>query len=1196
MLLLLALTLVPLPLSAQGVLHPEDYTNPQLEWKTITTPHFTVSYHKNSYNGTPGAERTAKLAAKIAEEAYPAITKLYNFEPDGKVNIFIKDMHDYSNGAAYFFENKIEIWAPQLEFELRGQHNWLRNVITHEFTHIVTINAAMKFGRTIPAIYFQAFGYEQVRRPDVLYGFPNVLISYPVAGVNVPFWLAEGVAQYQRRQLPYETWDSHRDMILRSLVLDKKLFDLNQLSNFSSKRRIEFEYTYNSGFALTRYLAEKYGEGTLESLCKNLAAVSSFNIHDAIWATYSRPSTEIYDEWKQFLETDYAARIDAVRKNVVQGTIVEKVGTANYYPVFSPDGNKLYYASSGSADFGGTFIVEQQLRRDGNRIADTNFTETRRDAKRPTYRDLLASAGAWEDDGALSHHALGRCRSCGYHFAASEGEVLMPSGARIQLSADSTKLLYHRYQGTSGAVQNLNDIFYYDLTADKETRLTYQKRLEMPSPSRDGKRFVAAHQSDGTSNLVESNLTADTAAQAMRRLTAFRHGEGVFAPVYSADGKTIYFALGIKNQRRLMALDRETLVMTPLPTGAFASATDTLTAIDERDASVSPDGKFLYFSSDRTGIFNIYRYGFETGQTEQLTNVVGGAFMPNVDANGNLAYSLFTSDGYKIALLNQPVPLSAPSAAYIRTASLPEPIEKSKPETQPTRFASASLTAPAALSASASIAGSGNSSVRSDTLAAGEGKAAPSMDWKKLSEYDDTVAPPYEEKDYEAIFGSLLVLPIVRFDNYARSQGSFLKDTWRATKLGVAFNSSEVLGRLNLFGSFTIAPGSGVSGGQGGVATVFELERDAYLSFEYNEASFLPSSMLTQFALEVYHQTRNVQDGAEIKSDDFLATAKANVFYTLTEFDLSMKFRIPIENLFFNRSTFKLQFSISPYTSKVGSFPFRANDASPEQIVTSSASNYYIGRMASLFWNLNLLPRTANSVINPVGLVSRFRLDWENSSLQNGTDVSQNGTLVPLYENYIFARAQLDLNLHIPLPAWKHTLTLRSFSAMSFSRRPLNQFFDNFISGLLGMRGYEFYAIGGEKATMLHAEYRIPVLERLNLQVAQLYFDKLYASAYFDIGAAWRNNQFPSLNDFRKDVGVELRLEAPSFYLFPTRFFFSATYGLDRFSQNLNNNFVTPDGKDFVTYGGEWKFHVGVLFAFDLLTDGFQRTMRGLMP
>jgi hypothetical protein len=186
--------------------------HPELEWFTIKGEHIEVHYHKE-------AERTAKVVAKIADEVWGPITSLYQYEPS-TVHFVIKDIDDYSNGATYFFDNKIEIWTSALDFDLRGAHNWLRNVISHEFTHMVQIQAAMKISRAVPALFLQVLNYQQERRPDILYGYPNYVISYPIATVNVPAWFAEGTAQYMRTEFNYDNWDTHR--------LEKQVLATNQ--------------------------------------------------------------------------------------------------------------------------------------------------------------------------------------------------------------------------------------------------------------------------------------------------------------------------------------------------------------------------------------------------------------------------------------------------------------------------------------------------------------------------------------------------------------------------------------------------------------------------------------------------------------------------------------------------------------------------------------------------------------------------------------------------------------------------------------------------------------------------------------------------------------------------------------------------------------------------------------------------------
>lgn len=105
--------------------------------------------------------------------------------------------------------------------------------------------------------------YENEQRPDVLYGFPNSIASYPISGFVVPSWFAEGVAQYNRPELNYDNWDSHRDMILRMYALDDKILSWNEISTFG-KTSLGNESSYNIGFAFVNYLSLKYGTDVVE--------------------------------------------------------------------------------------------------------------------------------------------------------------------------------------------------------------------------------------------------------------------------------------------------------------------------------------------------------------------------------------------------------------------------------------------------------------------------------------------------------------------------------------------------------------------------------------------------------------------------------------------------------------------------------------------------------------------------------------------------------------------------------------------------------------------------------------------------------------------------------------------------------------------------------------------------------------------
>ena len=60
----------------------------------------------------------------------------------------------------------------------------------------------------------------------------------------------------------------------------------------------------------------------------------------------------------------------------------------------------------------------------------------------------------------------------------------------------------------------------------------------------------------------------------------------------------------------------------------------------------------MIYCSDETGIFNIYKFDLGTKKTTQLTNVLGGAFMPSANNKGEIVYAGYTSSGYKIFEIN----------------------------------------------------------------------------------------------------------------------------------------------------------------------------------------------------------------------------------------------------------------------------------------------------------------------------------------------------------------------------------------------------------------------------------------------------------------------------------------------------------------------------------------------------------------
>jgi Tol biopolymer transport system component len=1039
----LFLILLIILICRESSLAQDEFHHPELTWRTIETEHFFVHYHE-------GAERTARTVAKIAEEIYEPITSLYNHAPDQKISFVIKDYDDYSNGAAYFYDNVVEIWATSMDFDLRGTHNWLRNVVTHEFTHIVQIQTAMKFGRKVPAFYIQWLGYEAERRPDVLYGYPNTVISHPISGFNVPAWFAEGVAQYNRPELAYDFWDTHRDMILRMYALDGNMLTWNEMAVFG-KTSLGNESSYNAGFAFVNYIAERYGIGKLEDISRNLSSLTALTIDEAMKRSLGKDGAEVYNDWVKSLRDDYSIRSSNVKNHLIAGEIIAGVGFGNFYPTFSPDGRNIAYVSNKEADY---------------------FSPS----------------------------------SIYLYNVETKQEKKLVSGVRSNLSwsPDGKKIYYTKTTRRNKYWSDFHDIYVYDLEQEEETRLTYGVRANSPAVSPDGGSIAYVAGSDGTLNLFVMNFplhkweqreSEEAETTTHRQLTTFGNGEQVYNPKWSPDGNSIVFDYSIKDGRDV---------------GLIAVSGGDVQFLlhkenDARNPIFTLDGKRILFVADRTGIFNIYEYDVSTRHVQQITNVLGGAFMPSVSGDGKLAFASYTSTGYKIALLEH---------------SRPMPVESLRIVTQYAQVDRNSW-----LSTSGTH---GSNNVQSD--------------WHRLREYDDRQLRENVSREYSNIFTNMSFVPFLRVDNYnPKNKGVDI------IKPGLYAFSRDVLEKMTLFA---------------GAAINRIFERDLFFIFNYFDRvpGLFDLSLNPGVSIELYNVTRKTEANATLGVN----TLRLGVTYSLLQFDFALGGKLLIEPL-----ETELRFTHSRYTSTL---EFPPGFGGPQIIRVDDL--YFIGNDVSSTWRFTEIARSRTQEINPVGRKVKLRYNYEFNKFNPDNKYEiQNGIAVPLYTRFNFHRLELNWREHVRLPGWKHTLSAHVRGG-SILGPPVHQFFDFYIGGLAGIKGYPFYSLGGNEMASLNLTYRFPLWENIDIRLLYIYFDKLYAAVFADVGDTWTGS--PKGNKFKRDVGFELRLESFSWYAYPTRIFFSGAYGLDQF-----NRFIDFDNTT-VTYGKEWRFYFGVLFGFDL--------------
>jgi len=191
------------------------------------------------------------------------------------------------------------------------------------------------------------------------------------------------------------------------------------------------------------------------------------------------------------------------------------------------------------------------------------------------------------------------------------GIVWLPKGQGFLYSQGEVRNNFYYY----------DDIFYYDLKSRRTRQLTFGLRAKDPAISADGKKVVFVINKLGQNDLA----VMDPYTAKLTVITQTKDHSQYSQPRFSPDSKLVAVSVWKPGGNQdLCLLDLESRQFAPLTNDPM---------IDICPAW-SPDGKYLFFSSDRSGVYNIYAYSFYDYSIYQVTNVLGGAFYPAVSPDG----------------------------------------------------------------------------------------------------------------------------------------------------------------------------------------------------------------------------------------------------------------------------------------------------------------------------------------------------------------------------------------------------------------------------------------------------------------------------------------------------------------------------------------------------------------------------------
>src|SRR6478736_1833609 len=534
--------------------------DPYLRWYTVVTPHFRVHYHG-------GLEDIAQRIASSAESAHERLVPQLGWAPKQVTEIVVTDDTDSANGSASTIPyNVVRLFAtaPDDMSPLGDYDNWINELVTHEYTHILQIDNTSGLPALGNSILGKTFAPNQAQPRWILEGLAVVMETEHTSGGRLR--------------------SSQFDMYLRADVLEQRLARLDQISN-PARRWPGGNLWYLYGANFIGWIVDTYGPGTYAAVATDYgASVVPWGINRAIRRVTGRTYEQLYEGWRAYLDRKYSAQTRAiVARGLREGRRLTFRGFNANSPAFLPNcgkssGRRVVYARDDGHTTSGIYAIDL-------------------DAEDPDQSaELIARAGG---------RGLAVDRDCSLYF---------------DNGAPSNRLYY------------FSDVFRQPPntrspagTERNRQRLTVGGRASTPDVSPDGRWLTYATNRAGTSTLRIAHIDAQHELENERALVPSADAEQAYTPRFSPDGQQVAYSAWTRGGYRDIRL-------VDTRTGSFYEVTHDR-AIDQQP-TWSPDGKTLYFVSDRTGIANVFAYDLSSRTLSQVTNVLTGAYMPAISSDG----------------------------------------------------------------------------------------------------------------------------------------------------------------------------------------------------------------------------------------------------------------------------------------------------------------------------------------------------------------------------------------------------------------------------------------------------------------------------------------------------------------------------------------------------------------------------------
>lgn len=431
-----------------------------------------------------------------------------------------------------------------------------------------------------------------------LYGSGPGSIIQGVSRSAPPLWFIEGLAEFTSIG-----WDTDSDMFVRDATLGGYLPPIPYLQAFLA---------YKGGQAVLRYIEETYGRQKLTELLQRIRTTRNF---DRAWrSALNEDLEETNKKWQRYMRKKYWPEI-ANRKQPFDyaQAITDHDKWKNFVnnsPAVSPTGDRIAFLT----DRTGYFDIYVTSATDKKKLEKLVSGQRKADLEELQW---LRPGMSWSNDGK---HIVFSSRSAGEDAL----NVLDVERKKIieTFKFDMDGLFAPAWSPVTdeiafvGVKNGYSDIYVFTIETKELRKITDDIFSDAePAWSPDGK--MLAFVSDRKENVEPSELIGDIEIEDYDY-----HTTDIY--LVKADGS------GLK---RLTSDD-----------------------LDDKSPQWTPDGKYLLFVSDRSGISNIYYLNMETEVINPLTDMITGIAQLSLGFKSNrLAFTAFSNAGYDIYVWADPL-------------------------------------------------------------------------------------------------------------------------------------------------------------------------------------------------------------------------------------------------------------------------------------------------------------------------------------------------------------------------------------------------------------------------------------------------------------------------------------------------------------------------------------------------------------